>query len=125
MPPPSRNTASADALVEDLYARRRVAHQVKALRFGDASGAYGAYSFYRQVQLAQRKMRRYGWRLGSTIVSFFGSRQHPVIDALFPHISAMSGAEMRELAVDLAGSCWQQSHGTAQFSLNLPHNDAA
>lgn len=68
---------------------------VRALRFQDASGAYGAYSFYRPnnwikedvgTGAASDKNRVLFWK-GDTMV-----------DATFSHIGPMSAAEMRELA---------------------------
>lgn len=77
------------------YTRGSETLTIRALHFGDLSGAYGAYSFYRQngwpkedigTGAASDKNRVLFWK-GST-----------VIDANFSHISAMSAAEMRDLA---------------------------
>lgn len=68
---------------------------VRALRFGDLSGAYGAYSYYRGS----------GWPkedIGSGAASDHNRvlfwRGDVMVDANFSHISPMSGSELRELA---------------------------
>ena len=77
------------------YERDRETLTLRALRFGDLSGAYGAYSFYRGT----------GWpkeEIGSGAASYHNRvifwRGTTVIDANFSKISTMSGSELRELA---------------------------
>jgi hypothetical protein len=71
---------------------------IKALTFNDVSGAYGAYSFYRQngwpkadigTGATSDKNRVLFWKGGT------------VVDAKFSHVGPMSAAELRELAKDL------------------------
>lgn len=71
---------------------------VRALRFSDLSGAYGAYSFYRAS----------GWPkedIGSGAASYHNRvlfwSGNTMVDATFSHLSAMSGSELRELARQL------------------------
>ena len=73
---------------------------VRALRFNDASGAYGAYSFYRQN----------GWPKDEIGTGATSDRAHnrvlfwkggTVVDATFSRIGPMSAAEMRDLASQL------------------------
>jgi len=73
---------------------------VRALRFNDASGAYGAYSFYRQN----------GWpkeEIGAGATSDHAHNRvvfwkgGTVVDATFSQIGPMSAAEMRDLAGQL------------------------
>ncbi len=77
------------------YKRDGETLSVRALRFQDASGAYGAYSFYRQN----------GWLkedIGTGATSFHNRvlfwKGDTVVDATFSHIGPMSAAEMREFA---------------------------
>ena len=80
------------------YKRGSETLSIKALTFQDVSGAYGAYSFYRQngwpkadigTGAASDKNRVLFWK-GTTVV-----------DATFSHVGAMSASELRELAKDL------------------------
>ncbi len=80
------------------YKRGDETLSVKALSFQDVSGAYGAYSFYRQngwpkadigIGATSDKNRVLFWK-GNTVV-----------DATFSHVGPMSAGEMRELAKDL------------------------
>ena len=68
---------------------------VRALRFQDASGAYGAYSFYRQNGWAKEDIGTGATSNHNRVLFWKGDT---VVDATFSHIGAMSAAEMRELA---------------------------
>lgn len=73
--------------------------KVRAARFADASGAFGAYTFYLQREMAQEQIGDQGASssdAGGQRVLFY--RGQVLVDALFSKESAMSGAEMRELA---------------------------
>ncbi len=81
------------------YKRDGETLSVRALRFADLSGAYGAYTYYRGS----------GWPkedIGSGAASFHNRvlfwRGDSFIDATFSHISPMSGSELRELATQLS-----------------------
>jgi hypothetical protein len=80
------------------YKRDGATLTVRALRFHDATGAFGAYSLYRQNNWAKEKV-------GSGAASFHDRvlfwQGNIVIDANFAHVNAMSGAELRELARQL------------------------
>ena len=97
------DSANAAALKEyeytggatNAYKRDGDTLTLRALRFQDASGAYGAYSFYRQngwpkadigAGAASNKNRVIFWK-GDT-----------VIDANFSHIGPLAASELRELA---------------------------
>lgn len=73
--------------------------KIKAARFEDASGAFGAYTFYLQQEMAKEQIGDQG----ASSVSGAGERVlfyrgQVLVDALFSLQSAMSGAELRELA---------------------------
>jgi len=74
--------------------------KVRAARFGDASGAFGAYTFYLQPEMAREQIGDQGASLmsggGAQRVLFY--RGQVLVDALFSKQTAMSGAELRELA---------------------------
>lgn len=72
--------------------------KVRAARFADASGAFGAYTFYLQPEMRREQILDQGASIGDRVIFYRGS---VLIDAQFSQESAMSGAEMRELAGDL------------------------
>lgn len=69
--------------------------QVKAVRFGDASGAYGAYTFYLTPAMLDEKIGDQAASLNDRVLFFRGN---VLVDALFSKVSMMSAAELRELA---------------------------
>jgi len=80
------------------YKRSGETLSVKALTFADVSGAYGAYSFYRQN----------GWPKADIGTGAASDKNHvlfwkgnTVVDATFSHVGPMSASELRELAKNL------------------------
>jgi hypothetical protein len=72
--------------------------KIRAARFADASGAFGAYTFYLQRDMRSEDIGEQGASLGERVLFYRGS---VLVDALFSQESPMSGAELRELAGDL------------------------
>lgn len=73
--------------------------KIRAARFADASGAFGAYTFYLQPEMAREQIGDQG----ASSVSGAGERVlfyrgQVLVDALFSRQTAMSAAELRELA---------------------------
>ncbi|MEP6644280.1 MAG: DUF6599 family protein [Acidobacteriaceae bacterium] len=105
----SQDSADADPVNADLlkeygfsdfesatYARpdgRKVI--VKAARFADASGAYGAFTYYKMPQMLKETVGDQGASLNERVLFYRGN---VVVDAVFQHLSAMSAAELRELS---------------------------
>ena len=71
---------------------------VKAARFGDASGAYGAFTYYKMQQMLIEKIGDQAASLNERVLFYRGNI---LVDAVFQKLSAMSAAELRELAGDL------------------------
>ena len=71
---------------------------LRAARFGDASGAYGAFTFYKQPEMLSEKIGDQGSSLNSRVLFYRGN---VLLDALFDKLSVMSAAELRELASDI------------------------
>ncbi len=69
--------------------------KIRAARFSDASGAFGAYTFYLQPAMTKEQIGDQGASLGQRVLFYRGD---VLIDAQFSKESAMSGAELRELA---------------------------
>jgi len=71
---------------------------VKAARFQDASGAYGAFTFYKTPAMLNEKIGDQGASLNERVLFYKGNI---LVDAVFQRLSAMSAAELRELADNL------------------------
>jgi len=69
--------------------------KLRAARFADASGAFGAYTFYLQPNMTKEQIGDQGASLGQRVLFYRG---HVLVDAQFSKESPMSGAELRELA---------------------------
>jgi hypothetical protein len=80
------------------YKRGSETLSLRALRFHDASGAYGAYSFYRQNGWPKEEIGTGATSNKNQVLFWVGNT---VVDANFSRISPMSGSELRELAAGL------------------------
>jgi hypothetical protein len=69
--------------------------KIRAARFTDASGAFGAYSFYLQPEMAREEIGDQGASLNRRVLFYRG---HIVVEAVFSQLSVMSAAGLRELA---------------------------
>jgi hypothetical protein len=65
------------------------------LRFGDTSGAYGAYSYYRQSGWPKEEIGAGAASDHNRVIFWLGTT---VVDANFSRIGPMSAAELREVA---------------------------
>jgi hypothetical protein len=101
--PLSADQANADALkdygfkdFEDgAYTRDPDKLKVRAIRFEDATGAYGAYTFYRQSGMPKEEIGQGGASNNNRVLFWTGNT---VVDATFDHLTSMSASELRELA---------------------------
>ncbi len=104
----SSNRLAADAgdagpLEEFGFTRYELAHYtrdadtltVKAMEFGDATGAYGAFTFYRQPTMSDVQIGAGGAFDGKRVLFWNGAI---LVDATFSHFTAMSADELRDLA---------------------------
>jgi hypothetical protein len=127
--PETADAANAAVLKEYGFQQFASAHyangdnklNVRAIRFLDASGAFGAFTFYRQPgSIAEQIGRSAAWD-GSHILFWNGAT---LVDATLDHVTPMSAAELRELAKDLP-----QPPGSANvappLSGYLPRQDLA
>jgi hypothetical protein len=80
------------------YKREGETLSVRALRFEDASGAYGAYSFYRQNGWPKEAIGDGAASDNKRVLFWKGS---VVVDSTFSKIGPMSAGEMREIAREL------------------------
>jgi len=77
------------------YARNGRTMQVKAARFSDATGAFGAFTYYVQPQMQVEKIGDRGASSNSRILFCKGN---VLVDVSVEHLSAMTGADLRALA---------------------------
>jgi hypothetical protein len=71
---------------------------LKAARFADASGAYGAFTFYKLPQMLKETIPDQAASLNERVLFYRGN---VLVDVVFEKVSAMSAAELRELALAL------------------------
>ena len=104
----SKDPAAADAtdapvlkeygftdLESATYSRNGRKMQIKAARFSDATGAFGAFTYYVQPQMQAEKIGDRGASSNTRILFFKGNI---LVDVSVEHLSAMSGADLRSLA---------------------------
>lgn len=71
---------------------------IRAMRFDDLSGAYGAYSYYRGSGWPKEDIGSGAASNHNRVLFWKGD---VVVDATFSHLSPMAGSELRELASQL------------------------
>jgi uncharacterized protein DUF6599 len=93
--------------------------KIRAARFADASGAFGAYTFYLRPDMTKEDFGDQGVSIGDRALFYRG---HVLIDAQFSKETAMSAAELRELAGSLPrpGGSLGNLPSFIEF---LPHKD--
>lgn len=69
--------------------------KIRAARFSDATGAFGAFTFYLQPNMAAEEIGDRGASLDRRVLFFRG---HILVEAVFSQLSMMSAAGLRELA---------------------------
>jgi len=72
--------------------------KIRAARFADATGAFGAYSLYLQPEMAREEVGDQAASLNQRVLFYRG---HILVDAVFSEVSVMSAASLRELAGEL------------------------
>ena len=74
---------------------------IREMRFGDATGAYGAFTFYRVPGTSPEDIGREGDANGTHVIFWTGST---FVDAVFDHLTVTSASALRELAGDIPGA---------------------
>ena len=87
-----------NAAVTASYKREGETLSLRALRFDDASGAFGAYSYYRQNGWPKEAIGSGAASNNNRVMFWVGTT---VVDATFSHVSPESAGEMREIARQL------------------------
>jgi len=99
---------------------------VKAARFADTSGAYGAFTYYKMPQMLNEKIGDQGASLNKRVVFYRGSI---LVDAVFEKLTAMSAADLREVAgvlddLDVYGRNAGSEHVQIRCGLAPAHRSA-
>jgi hypothetical protein len=68
---------------------------IQAARFADASGAYGAFTFYKQPEMLKEEIGDQGSSRNQRVLFYRGN---VLVDAVFEKLTAMSAADLRTLA---------------------------
>ncbi|MGH9562769.1 MAG: DUF6599 family protein [Terracidiphilus sp.] len=87
-----------NAAVVANYKREGETLSLRALRFDDATGAYGAYSYYRQNGWPKEQIGTGAASDNKRVVFWVGTT---VVDATFSHVGPMSAGELRDIARQL------------------------
>ena len=69
--------------------------EIKAAAFDDASGAYGAFTYYKSPAMLNEKIGGQASSLNTRVLFYQGNI---LVDAVFDKLTVMSAAELRELA---------------------------
>ncbi len=80
------------------YARDGRKLQIKAARFNDATGAFGAFTYYVQPQMRTETI---GDQAASNNTRILFYKGNILVDATLDRVTAMSGADLRSLAAAL------------------------
>src|ERR1700722_9938611 len=118
--PEAADAANASVLKEFGFQQFSAAHyanadnklSVRAIRFQDASGAFGAFPFFRRAGSISEQIGRSAAWDGSHVLFWNGAT---LVDATLDKVSPMTASELRELAKDLP-----QPPGSANIAPPLP-----
>src|ERR1700679_1977191 len=118
--PEAADAANASVLKEFGFQQFSAAHyanadnklSVRAIRFQDASGAFGAFTFFRRAGSIPEQIGRSAAWDGSHVLFWNGAT---LVDATLDKVTPMTASELRELAKDLP-----QAPGSANVAPPLP-----
>jgi hypothetical protein len=100
------------------YRREGETLVMRALRFDDASGAYGAYSYYRQNGRPKEEIGTGAASDHNRVLFWEGTT---VVDATYSHIGPMTAGELREIARQLPVPIGNRAM-IPPILINLPHS---
>jgi hypothetical protein len=94
------------------YTRDNRTITIKAIRFNDASGAYGAFVFYKEPAMVTEDIGQQGASANQRVIFYRGN---VLVQAALDRVTAMTAGELRELATLLP-----QTQGPANNPPTLP-----
>ena len=80
------------------YVRPDRSLAIKAIRFNDATGAYGAFTFYKTEEMQREQIGDQAASLNEHVMFYRGNI---LVEAVLDRVTVMSAGELRELADDL------------------------
>jgi hypothetical protein len=96
---------------------------LKAMQFGDATGAFGAFTLYRRPNMAPEQIGQGGAFDGTRVLFWSGT---VLVDAKFSRLTGMSLSELRDLATQLPQPMGNRSVlPTLPAYLPQPHLEAS
>ncbi len=93
------NEYGFEGFEDATYAKSDRKIEVKAIRFHDATGAYGAFTYYKTPEMKTEKI---GDQASSANERVLFYRGNVLVQAVLDRVTPMSAAELRELALDIA-----------------------
>lgn len=126
--PAQADAAHAAALKEYSFQYAETTHYkrdvnetltMRAMRFDDTSGAYGAYSYYRQNGWAKEDIGTGGASFHKRVLFWKGDT---VVDATFSRIGPMTAGELREVAAKLPASSGRRALAPPVLAFLPPGN---
>ncbi|MBZ5629040.1 MAG: hypothetical protein LAO06_09260 [Acidobacteriia bacterium] len=87
-----------DDFEDATYTRPDRKLRIKAIRFKDASGAYGAFTFYKAPEMQTEKIGDQAASANDRVLFYRGN---VLVQAVLDRVTPMSAAELRELAQDI------------------------
>jgi hypothetical protein len=87
-----------NAAIEANYKREGETLSLRVLRFDDVSGAYGAYTYFRQNNWPKESIGAGAASDNNRVLFWVGTA---VVDATFSHVGPMSAGELRDIASQL------------------------
>ncbi len=92
------NEYGFDGFEDATYTRPDRKMEIKAIRFKDASGAYGVFTYYKSPEMQPEKI---GDQAASANERVLFYRGNVLVQAVLDRVTPMSAAELRELATDI------------------------
>jgi Family of unknown function (DUF6599) len=83
---------------KSAYTRPDRTMEVKAIRFRDATGSYGAFTFYKTPEMQTEKIGDQASSANNRVLFYRGNI---LVEVVLDRVTPMSAAELRELAGDL------------------------
>ncbi|HXE89751.1 MAG TPA: DUF6599 family protein [Terriglobales bacterium] len=103
------------------YVRGDRSFDVRAARFRDSSGAYGAFTFYRPPEMQEEQLGDMGGSVDRHVLFYRGNI---LVTAVLDRLTAMSAAELRALADALPQGTSREGTQAPSLPAYLPHTGA-
>ncbi|MGH9602208.1 MAG: DUF6599 family protein [Terriglobales bacterium] len=99
------------------YVRDRRRMEVRAARFRDTSGAYGAFTFYKEPRMLYENIGNQGGAAGEHVLFYRGN---VLVNVRLDKVTTMSAADLRELAAALPQPSGREASSPPSLPTYLP-----